>query len=64
MDIAELMRAVNMGVRSFDNDPADTPYQEGYRDALIELKRVMDGQPIPRSSTRLRLVTDEPARQR
>lgn len=40
-----LREAITSGLASFAADPADTPYQEGYRDALLALQDLMQGNP-------------------
>lgn len=34
------MNDIDASIKSFDNDPPDSPYQEGYRAAMIEARRV------------------------
>lgn len=59
IDVAELLRAISMGISSFEDDPADSDFQEGYLAALVELQRVLRGNSghslLPK---KLRLVID------
>ena len=36
----KLRKYLDEALALFDADPADSPFQEGYRDALVEIKRV------------------------